>query len=129
MRMLLARQERIPLQAMGWADLSRQTSMAVRRLLPQERARLAGGNEGLARAKSARVSLGGTELSDLRLVRSGGMTTERKARRASAKNWSGGRPEQVPWVVHSWARRLVSGVMSEKLERSVGGGASEQTSG
>ena len=55
MRTTLARQERMGPHAVGWAFLSMQTSIAVRRLLPQLRARLAAGMVGLAVWKSAMI--------------------------------------------------------------------------
>jgi hypothetical protein len=44
-----------------------------------------------------------------REVSSVGMATLRWAWRARAKKASGERPEQMPWVFHSWRRRPGSG--------------------
>ena len=55
MRTVLARQERMGPHGAGWAFLLRQISMAVRQLLPQERARLDLGIEGLAAVKRSRI--------------------------------------------------------------------------
>ncbi|MCU1226598.1 MAG: hypothetical protein JWQ42_4691, partial [Edaphobacter sp.] len=55
MRTTLARQELMEPHAVAWAFLSMQTSIAVRRLLPQLRARLAAGMVGLAVWKSAMI--------------------------------------------------------------------------
>ena len=62
MRTVLARQERMEPHAVGWALLSMQTSTAVRRLLPQLRARLAAGRVGLAVWKRPRIWAGGREI-------------------------------------------------------------------
>jgi len=69
--------------------------------LPQERARLDLGMEGLAAAKRSIIWLGGIEIRWSRWESAGGMATEWKALRASVKKASGERPEQVPCVRHS----------------------------
>jgi len=109
MRTVLARQERMGPQAMGWRDLSRQTSTAVRKLWPQLMATLLEESEGLARVKSAMISAGGIDICDERLFSVGGMAMERSAVRAVVKKSLALRPEQVPWVCHSCCRRPWSG--------------------
>jgi len=62
MRTVLARQERMGPQAMGWPLLFRQTSTAVRRLLPQLMRMLEAGKEGLAAWKRLMSWVGGREI-------------------------------------------------------------------
>ncbi len=76
MRTVFARQERIGPQAIGCKDLSRHTSMAVRKLLPQLTAILSGDSPGLALVKSEMISAGGIEVCDERLLSAGGITTD-----------------------------------------------------
>jgi hypothetical protein len=109
MRMVLARQERMWPQGMGWALLFMQTSTAVRRLLPQLRARLAAGKDRLAAWNWVRSCFGVREISWFSRESAGGIVTLWKALRARVKKASGERPEQVPWVCHSWRRRPGSG--------------------
>ena len=54
-------------QAMGWSDLSRQTSTAVRKLWPQLMAMLSAQSPGLARVKSETISSGGIEVCEVTL--------------------------------------------------------------
>ena len=77
MRTVFARQERMGPQAMGWSDLSRQTSTAVRKLCPQLTATLSGDSEGFARVKSETISSGVIEVCDVRPASVGGMVMER----------------------------------------------------
>ena len=70
-------------------------------MLPQLRARLSRGMEGLLFVKRLRISSGGMEIWWLRDDSSVGMVTECTAWRARVKKASGARPEQVPWVCHS----------------------------
>ena len=107
--MVLARQARIGPQTMGWRDLSRQTSTAVRKLLPQLTAMLCRERAGLAWVKSETISAGGMDVCEARLASAGGMAMERKAVRAVVKKVSARRPEQVPWVCHSCSSRPWSG--------------------
>ena len=65
--------------------------------------------EGLAVVKRPRISAGGMEICWVSEVSWVGMATEWKAARAVVKKASGARPEQVPWVCHSWRRRPGSG--------------------
>lgn len=65
MRTVFARHERIGPQEMGRSDLSRQTSMAVRKLWPQLTATLSAVSAGLARVKSETISSGGMEVCEL----------------------------------------------------------------
>lgn len=55
MRTVLARQEGTELQAMGWRRLSRQTSMAVRKLWPQLTTMLWAGMAGLLAVKRVTI--------------------------------------------------------------------------
>src|SRR6266567_3905132 len=73
MWMVLARQERMGPQGMGWALLFMQTSTAVRRLLPQLRARLAAGKDGLAAWNWVRSCFGVREISWFSWESAGGM--------------------------------------------------------
>ncbi len=106
---MLARQERMGPQGVGWPLLFRQISIAVRWLLPQERARLERGMDGFAAVKRPRICSGGREIWLVSWVKVCGMATEWKAVRAAVKKASGARPEQVPWVRHSCWRRPASG--------------------
>jgi len=65
--------------------------------------------EGFDFVKRWRISSGGMEICWVSEVSWVGMATERKAARAVVKKASGERPEQVPWVCHSWRRRPGSG--------------------
>lgn len=76
MRTELARQERTAAQAMGWRDLSRQISMAVRKLCPQLTAKESRGKAGLLAAKRSTMLSGGSEICAVSEARRGGMTTE-----------------------------------------------------
>jgi len=76
MRTVLARQERMGPQAMGWSDLSRQTSMAVRKLFPQLIAMLLEDSPGLALVKREMISSGGMEVCEERLLSVGGITRD-----------------------------------------------------
>lgn len=83
-------------QVIGCSCLSRQTSIAVRKLFPQLRARLAFGMVGFAAVKRPRISPGGSEICLVSRVSVGGIVMERKAVRAASKKVSASRPEQVP---------------------------------
>lgn len=109
MRTVLARQERMGPHEMGWSDLSRQTSTAVRKLWPQLTATLSLVSDGLDRVKSETISSGGMEVCELRFRSWGGIVMERYAVRAVEKKLSAPRPEQVPWVCHSCSSRPWSG--------------------
>lgn len=74
---MLARQERMGPQAMGWRDLSRQTSTAVRKLFPQLITMLSRESLGLALVKSEMISAGGMEVCDERLLSVDGIVMER----------------------------------------------------
>ena len=76
MRTVFARQERMGPQAMGWSALSRQTSTAVRKLLPQLTAMLSRESAGLARVKSEMISAVGMEVCDVRPASVGGTAME-----------------------------------------------------
>ena len=77
MRTVFARQERMGPQAMGWSDLSRQTSTAVRKLWPQLMAMLSGASPGFARVNSETISSGGIEVCEVSPASVGGMVMER----------------------------------------------------
>ena len=64
-------------QSVGWRVLLRQTSMAVRKLLPQLRTKLERGMVGLAFVKRPRIWAGGMEICWVSEVSSAGMAMER----------------------------------------------------
>lgn len=66
-RMIAARQERMGPQAIGWRDLSRQISTAVRKFRPQLMTTLFGESDGLTCVKRETISSGGIAIWELRL--------------------------------------------------------------